>query len=62
MTRDTERSPARPDRRRAIGMIAVLAAPWPLAPWLPARASDPRTRRELGLHEADFYRPHDLAG
>ena len=27
-----------------------------------ARRRDRRDRRELELHEADFYSPHDLAG
>jgi hypothetical protein len=50
-------------RRRFLGRCAGLLGAWGLA--VPARAgcSAPATGpRELALREADFYRPHHLAG
>jgi hypothetical protein len=33
-----------------------------LLPWLRTSAPARPVQREISLHEADFYRPHDLAG
>jgi len=57
----TEKPIERPrmQRRRLLGLLGglgILGLAWPGAS-RPARGP-----RELGLKEADFYRPHDLAG
>lgn len=51
--------PAMQQRRRLLGCLGglgILGLGWPGAV-LPGQR-----RRELSLKEADFYRPHDLAG
>jgi hypothetical protein len=49
-------------RRRFLGVFGgLLAGLWALAAKADPGAG-PATPRELPLKEADFYRPHDLAG
>lgn len=62
MKTTAERDPSRPGRRRALGLIAGLGALGFALPW-PRRAAEiPPAQPVLSLREAEFYRPHDLAG
>ncbi|MEA2079674.1 MAG: hypothetical protein U9P00_07425 [Pseudomonadota bacterium] len=45
-----------PERRRFVGLLAALTAVVPLLPRLLSKLPG----RELSLHEADFYRRHEL--
>jgi hypothetical protein len=45
-------------RRRFLGLLGGLGATGLVLPLLPRR----EVPKELALKEADFYRPHDLAG
>lgn len=45
-------------RRRFLGLLGGLGAAAVSLPYLPRRPGP----KELDLKEADFYRPHDLAG
>lgn len=45
-------------RRRFLALVGGLGALGLSLPWMPGR----RLARERPLREADFYRPHDLAG
>lgn len=60
MKTETERETTAMKQRRhllkVLGGLGILGLAWPGAP-RPARQP-----RELSLKEADFYRPHDLAG
>jgi len=44
-------------RRRFLALLAVLSGGLLTGKSIPAGR-----QRELSLHEADFYKPHDLAG
>ena len=44
-------------RRRFLALLAVVSGGLLTTRSLPAGR-----QRELSLHEADFYKPHDLAG
>lgn len=46
-------------RRRLLGLLGGLGI---LGLVRPAASGPARRPRELSLKEADFYRPHDLAG
>jgi len=54
----TEREWRRTGRRRFLGLLSGLGAAGLALPF-PSVARGPRER---DLKEADFYRPHDLAG
>ncbi len=53
-----EREPKRPGRRRFLGLIGGAGAAGLCLPLLHRK----RLPEERSLKEADFYRPHDLAG
>ncbi|MCG6898180.1 MAG: hypothetical protein LJE61_00755 [Thiocapsa sp.] len=62
MTTTAERGPVRQGRRRALGLITGLGALGLAIPW-PRRPSQARPVQRLpSLREADYYRPHELAG
>ena len=44
-------------RRRFLALLAVFSGSL-----LTTRSIPADRQRELSLHEADFYKPHDLAG
>jgi hypothetical protein len=50
--------PNPPARRRFLGVLGALGAAGLISPLLRGR----QIPRELDLKEAEFYRPHDLAG
>jgi hypothetical protein len=62
--------PALPERRRVLALLSGLGLLGVWAPRLPPcpLPGTPRpspvegAEKALSLHEADFYRPHDLAG
>jgi len=58
MKKMTIRSPEQERRRRFLGLLGGLGAAGLVFPLLPTAEK----RRELELKEADFYRPHELAG
>jgi hypothetical protein len=58
MTRETKRERKPGERRRFLGLLGGLGAACVALPFLRV-AEKPK---ELALKEADFYRPHDLAG
>jgi hypothetical protein len=55
---DGSRTTTKVGRRRFLALFGSLGALGLSLPWMPRR----RQRREQPLREADFYRPHDLAG
>ena len=55
---DGSRKTTNGGRRRFLALFGGLGALGLSLPWMPGR----RQRRERPLREADFYRPHDLAG
>lgn len=62
MNASNQRDLERPQRRRIIALIAATGALWPVMRWVRPPLAEEPPRRELGLREVDFYRPHDLAG
>jgi hypothetical protein len=48
-------------RRRFLGLLGGLGAAAAALPLLP-RPKRPQRPKQLSLREADFYRPHRLAG
>ncbi|MCG6941920.1 MAG: hypothetical protein LJE69_11805 [Thiohalocapsa sp.] len=62
MTREPDRSSRQPERRRVLALLGGLGTLGLLLPWLRTSAPARPVQREISLHEADFYRPHDLAG
>jgi hypothetical protein len=54
----TPAGPTSEPRRRFLGLLGGLGA----ASLVPAVLPRRRVPRELALKQADFYRPHDLAG
>jgi hypothetical protein len=72
MTIETDRHAVQTGRRRVLGLLAGLGtlglllprlAPWTRAPdSARTRARARAVRAELSVHEAEFYRSHDLAG
>lgn len=58
MNQDGSRTTTNGGRRRFLALFGGLGALGLSLPWMPRR----RQRREQPLREADFYRPHDLAG
>jgi hypothetical protein len=62
-TREASRQPAGP-RRRFLGLLGMLPLGWAGLGAL-GLGRDPQRPPDAGerpLREADFYRPHDLAG
>lgn len=58
MKETTDLGPKPAERRRFLSLLGGLGAAVLTLPFV-----DPRkARNELDLKEADFYRPHDLAG
>jgi len=58
MTNETKREPKPGERRRFLGLLGGLGAAGFALPFLRVGEKP----KELDLKEADFYRPHDLAG
>lgn len=50
------------ERRRLLGLLGGLGLLGLPLPWRPGSASVGEPTREKGLREADYYRPHNLAG
>jgi hypothetical protein len=59
MKRKGARKPRPAERRRFVALLSGLGALGAAYPFVPRRQGPPE---ELSLREADFYRPHDLAG
>ena len=62
MTTKSHRSAGPTARRRILRLLGGLATLGLALPWLKRPAPEPLPPQVLSLREADFYRPHDLAG